>query len=203
MKKIPLYSLATACLIVSAAPATSWAEDAAPPAPPVLQPTMIGPLTANPNPYNIDSGILGKVYFSGVLSGLGQVQNHSQSNSTFGDRSNLTDISNAQVIAQTTEGYVQFYMQAGAYSMPSLGTPYIRSSKAVDNFYGPIPVAYVKLAPTDALSLQVGKLPTLIGAEYTFSFQNPNIERGLLWNQESAIGIVPAAVANLRWVSLP
>ncbi len=32
-----------------------------------------------------------------------------------------------------------------------------------------------------------GRLPTLIGAEYTFSFQNMNIERGLLWNQEPAI----------------
>ena len=26
-----------------------------------------------------------------------------------------------------------------------------------------------------------------MGAEYTFSFQNMNIERGLLWNQENAI----------------
>jgi Putative beta-barrel porin-2, OmpL-like. bbp2 len=30
-------------------------------------------------------------------------------------------------------------------------------------------------------------LPTLIGAEYTFTFQNMNIERGLLWNQEPAV----------------
>jgi hypothetical protein len=27
----------------------------------------------------------------------------------------------------------------------------------------------------------------LIGAEYTFSFENMNIERGLLWNQENAV----------------
>ncbi len=32
-----------------------------------------------------------------------------------------------------------------------------------------------------------GKLPTLIGAEYTFTFENMNIERGLLWNQENAV----------------
>ena len=43
------------------------------------------------------------------------------------------------------------------------------------------------MAPTDAFSIQGGKLPTLIGAEYTFTFQNMNIERGLLWNQEPAI----------------
>ena len=33
----------------------------------------------------------------------------------------------------------------------------------------------------------VGALPTLMGAEYTFDFQNMNIERGLLWNQENAV----------------
>jgi Putative beta-barrel porin-2, OmpL-like. bbp2 len=44
-----------------------------------------------------------------------------------------------------------------------------------------------KLAPTDAFSVEGGKLPTLIGAGYTFSFQNPNTEHSLLWNQEPAI----------------
>src|SRR6185437_732783 len=44
-----------------------------------------------------------------------------------------------------------------------------------------------KLAPSDSFNLEAGKLPTLIGAEYTFTFQNLNIERGLLWNQEPAI----------------
>jgi len=36
------------------------------------------------------------------------------------------------------------------------------------------------------VTIQVGALPTLISAEYTFTFQNMNIERGLLWNQEPA-----------------
>ena len=40
---------------------------------------------------------------------------------------------------------------------------------------------------TDEISVQFGKLPTLIGAEYAFTFQNMNIERGLLWNQEPII----------------
>src|ERR1019366_4888212 len=34
---------------------------------------------------------------------------------------------------------------------------------------------------------EVGRLPTLIGEESSFTFQNMNIERGLLWNQEPAI----------------
>ena len=51
---------------------------------------------------------------------------------------------------------------------------------------GTLPVGYVKLVKGN-FSAEIGELPTLIGAEYTFSFQNLNIERGLLWNQETAI----------------
>ena len=39
----------------------------------------------------------------------------------------------------------------------------------------------------DSFSIEAGKLPTLIGDEYTFTFENMNIERGLLWNQEPAV----------------
>ncbi len=45
----------------------------------------------------------------------------------------------------------------------------------------------MKLQAGKNTSILIGALPTLIGAEYTFSFENVNIERGLLWNQENAI----------------
>src|SRR5260370_1353328 len=51
---------------------------------------------------------------------------------------------------------------------------------------GPFPQGYVKLVKGN-FNVEVGALPTLIGAEYTFSFENMNIERGLLWNQENAV----------------
>jgi hypothetical protein len=57
----------------------------------------------------------------------------------------------------------------------------------MSDFFGPVPVAYVKLVPFKNTSIQIGALPTLIGAEYTFSFENMNVERGLLWNQENAV----------------
>jgi hypothetical protein len=53
--------------------------------------------------------------------------------------------------------------------------------------YGVVPQAYVKVVPADNFSIEAGKLPTLVGAEYTFTFENMNIERGLLWNQEPAV----------------
>jgi hypothetical protein len=68
-----------------------------------------------------------------------------------------------------------------------LGTPYYRSSKVTHDFFGPVPQGFVKLAPNANFSVQAGALPTLQGAEYTFSFENFNIERGLLWNQENAV----------------
>ncbi len=180
--------IALGAALVTSAPALAEDSDqAAPAAAPtsnaMTTPALAGPLAANPNPASFDAGPVGKIYATGVVSGFGQWQ----SNHVPGDRSSQADLSNGQAIIQTTEGLVQFYVQAGAYSLPSLGTGYIRASKAIDDFYGVMPVAYAKLAPTDTFSIQAGKLPTLIGAEYTFTFQNSNIERGLLWNQENAV----------------
>ena len=144
---------------------------------------MTVPLSANPNPTSFDGGPLGKVYVTGAVTGLGLAQ----SNRTPGDNSDLLDVSNGQAIIQTTSGPIQFYIQAGAYSLPSLGASYIKAGSATHDFFSALPVAYVKFAPTAEISFQVGKLPTQIGSEYTFTFQNMNIERGLLWNQEPAI----------------
>lgn len=173
-----------------AAPATAppapgaAAAPAAPPGPTAMSnPTMTGPLVANPNPLKFQADPLGTVYITGVASGLG----FAEGNSFATDRSGQFDISNGQVMVQKTDGLFQFYLQAGIYSLPSLGTPYVRATNVVSDFFGALPVAYAKLAPSDSLSVQIGKLPTLIGAEYTFTFQNMNIERGLLWNQEPAI----------------
>ena len=102
-------------------------------------------------------------------------------------RTSRFDISNGQAVIQNTAGLVQFYAQAGIYSIPALGTAYVPASRLNNLLYGPLPVGYLKLAPNDSFSIQAGKLPTLIGAEYTFTFQNMNIERGLLWNQEPAV----------------
>jgi hypothetical protein len=167
----------------AAAPAA--AEPAAP-TPPVLQPSLSGPLSANPTPINFDAAGAGHVYVTGVASGLGLFQ----SSPVKGDFENNVDLSNGMGIVQTIDGPVQFYMQVGGYSLPALGTNYHitqRTGVVVDNTYGLLPVGYLKVAPTDNFSVQAGELPTLIGAEYTFTFQNMNIERGLLWIQEPAI----------------
>ena len=62
-----------------------------------------------------------------------------------------------------------------------------RRRQSADDSAGPLAQGFIKIVPSDSFSVQAGQLPTLIGAEYTFTFENANIQRGLLWNQENAI----------------
>jgi hypothetical protein len=187
---------AASCPAVAPAPA---------PAPsPVAQATPIPPLTTTPvtgplqwqSPTQFDlSKMLGlnelappvadllKFDINGVVSGIGITQTHPDN----GDRTARVDASNAQIIVQKPDGLIQYYLEVGAYSFPIVGAPYISSGKAVDRLFSPLPVGYLKIAPTSNFSLMAGNLPTLFGAEYSFTFQNMNIERGLLWNQENII----------------
>jgi len=148
---------------------------------------MTFPLVANPNPLKLDAGPLGTVYVTGALSALGLVQNNAGPNICNGcDKSSLLDVSNAQVVVQKTDGNFQFYLEGGGYSFPAVGVPYLRSGDTTDATFGVLPVGYLKLATdSGAFSVEAGKLPTLFGAEYSFTFENPNIERGLLWTQEN------------------
>lgn len=163
--------------------------------PPVLAPSLNGPLKANPDPLHADAGPLGNLYVTGAVSGIGLAQ----SNHFPGDENTRFDISNAHLILQTAEGPVQVYAQLGAYSQPSLGVPYFTAKDIVDDTYGLIPVAYVKFVPSGNFNVQIGKLLTLQGGENTFTFQNFNVQRGLLWNQTNAVNRgVQANYANGR-----
>ena len=171
---------------------------AAPPAAPtspLTAPSLAGPLTLSTNPYNFDAAGLGTLYISGIGSGLllGQTDPTTvflPNGKIKSDNAFAGDVSNFQGIIQKIDGVFQFYVQAGLYSLPALGVNYNVTQKAIsanNNYFGEMPVGYAKIVPTDTFNVMVGKLPTLIGAEYTFTFQNMNIERGLLWNQEPAI----------------
>ncbi|WP_248919953.1 porin [Pseudomonas entomophila] len=154
---------------------------------PLASPSTASTLPVNDNPFALDTKLLGKVYVSGQLSGLGIWQNHVVDAPGNGNDTFRTDLSNAQVEIQTVEGPLQFYLQAGSYALPSLGSAYMKASKATDELYGNLPVGYLKAPIGERFSIMAGSLPTLIGAESTFTFQNINIQRGLLWNQEPAI----------------
>jgi hypothetical protein len=180
---------ASLILGVTAAPAQEKAEQPAtieeqPAAPTAMTtPAMTGPLVANPNPMSFDAGPLGPVYVTGAVSGLGLWQNNK-----FPDQQHSqASLSNGHVFIQKNEGLFQYYIDVGAYTLPVLGAPYFSTATTTGDFYGPVPMAWAKIAPTDAFYIQGGKLPSVIGAENVFTFQNMNIERGLLWAQEPSI----------------
>ena len=93
-------------------------------------PAVTGPLQAAP-PTNIDAGPLGTLAVNGVVSGMGLWQ----SNHVPGDEPTQADLSNGQVFIQKTTGWWQFYVQAGAYDIPSLGLPFVSTDR-----YAPQPL---------------------------------------------------------------
>src|SRR6266403_1319847 len=164
---------------------------------PLPMPSMSGPLQTAV-PHEVEGG---KLAVTGILSGVGWTE----ANHVPGDASTHWDVSNAQIFVQKTTGWWQFYLQGGAYNLPALGTPFLSTVDTVKNIYGPFPQGYLKLVK-GTYSVEVGALPTLIGAEYTFSFENINVERGILWNQENAVnrgvqlnGTFKKLSASLSW----
>ncbi len=159
-----------------------------PEAAPAPYPSMSASLSANPNPAIFNAGPFGMLMVTGVLSGGGFWQSHPAVD-FFGKQNAIGygDITNATVIINKTYGPIQFFIQAGAYSLPAIGVPYVKSRKVDPATFGFIQQGFVRFVFNPAFSLDVGALPTRMGDEYTFTFENLNIQRGLLWNQENAV----------------
>ena len=104
---------------------------------------MTGPLSGLP-PVTFDAGPFGKLAVNGIISGTGLVQGGYRTGS---NESQQAALSNGQVWIQKTDGWWQFYLQAGAYNILSLGTPYLETDQAISNLFGPLPVGFLKLVP--------------------------------------------------------
>ncbi len=120
---------------------------------------------------------------SGALSGLisreaGHSLNLSQS---------AWETSNAFFIVQKNTGMIQFFAQAGHYAINTLGAKTNGASSTEKNSFGAMPHAYVSLNPNENWSIAVGKLLSMPGYENPFTYQNQNIQRGVLENQNNTI----------------
>jgi hypothetical protein len=165
------------------APVAAPAAPAAAPTSPVSTPAMEGPLAVDVKPLSFDIPDFGKIYVTGAVTAIA----FGDSPKFAGEKDAITDLSNAQVFVQKVDGEFQFFLDAGTYSFPTVGVPYTTSGNTNSATFGALPMAFVKWAPTSSFSVIAGKLPTLIGAEYAYTFENMNISRGLLWNQEPLI----------------
>jgi hypothetical protein len=97
------------------------------------------------------------------------------------------DVSNAQLLIQKSEGDLQFFIQTGVYSVPVLGKPIVRTLSNTVDTYGYIPIASISYILNQNWSVTAGKLASMGGYESTMTYQNLNIQRGLLWDQTSSV----------------
>ena len=151
VKNLAVIAVCFGLTLVSSAqdaPATQSPDQAKPaeakpadPAPAALPtPAITGPLQGLP-PAILDAGPFGKIAVNGIVSGTGMWQG----NHVPGDNPTQAALSNGQIFIQKTDGWFQFYLQAGAYTLPSLATPFLATDKTLTNFYGPLPQAFIKL----------------------------------------------------------
>ncbi|HET9393169.1 MAG TPA: outer membrane beta-barrel protein [Candidatus Rubrimentiphilum sp.] len=134
------------------------------------------------------------VTFSGVVSGF---TFHADNPNATGaldtasgaDLATRTQLGNALITIARTTGTFRFSVTAGAYAFPVVGQSINPTFQqfANTNLYGYIPNAYVQYVPDANWTISLGKLPTLIGQENGFTFQNVNVQRGLVWNVEPVV----------------
>ena len=185
LQSIAAAGMSIAVAASAQAPAAAPAAAApAPPAPPAPLSTFVltGPLQWLP-PADFDAGPFGTLSVNGILTGYSLFQY----NEVAGDSSSQATLTNGQIFIQKATGNLQYYVQAGEYALPTIGVPFTNAQNTVSGLYGPVPVAFAKLQVGKTTQFELGQLPTLMGAESTFTYQNFNVERGIVWNQENAV----------------
>lgn len=150
---------------------------------PVIGFVMGDTLQFTPNPLHTSSDSLGDWSIQAIGSGLA----FQQTNPVPGNFGSYSGISNLQVDIQKTDGPITVYLQAGTYAIPSIGIPYARTATNTESTFGYMPEAYVALAMGKDWSISLGKLPSMGGVEATFTYENTNIQRGLLWTQTNSV----------------
>lgn len=153
-------------------------------------PAYGGFIKQNPNPTCLTLGAFGDIYVGGALSGYFYTQSNQYPPllpGIAGDRAARADVSNLMGFIQKADGPFQFYAAFGAYTIPGLGAPIYSAFDQTNLLYSPAPIVFGKYVFSDNWSVQGGRMPTLIGSELPFTFQNLNISRGLLFNQENVI----------------
>ena len=142
-----------------AAAVSAPAEPAADAPAPLSTFVLTGPLQWMP-PATFDAGPLGKLSVNGIVTGFSQFQ----SNHVPGDEGAQATLSNGEIFIQKADGKVQYFIQAGVYTMQALSVPFASAQTTNTNFYGPVPVAYLKVPVGKTTQFLVGSLPTLMGA---------------------------------------
>ncbi len=175
--------------LCAARPALADAHASPSPAPAAATPTP----TPQPSPTGT-SLTLGPLTIDGVLSAFTMFTTNvnaagSLDTASGADLSNRTDISNAFIIVNKSSGTLRYGFAAGAYNIPVVGFALNKTTQTGANtsLYGALPSAYVEYAPSASFNVMAGKLATFTGQESTYTYENANIQRGIIWNIETAV----------------
>lgn len=134
------------------------------------------------------------VSWSGVIRGMETLTTNVNAtgnlrNGGGGDRPSRFNVSSALLTVTRNTGFFRYGASAGVYTLPVVGLSGndTLAPRANANTFGPVPSAYVSINPNDRLSVSAGYLATMIGQENTYTYVNSNIQRGLVWNMETAV----------------
>ncbi len=184
-----LYAcLMTSCVLTSRALADSVAS-------PVPSPTASPSASPVPSPSPSSTSLtLGQLTVDGVASYYAALTSGVNASGAFdtatgADLTSRADVSNAFLIVNKNSGTFRYGFAAGAYNIPVVGFALNKTlaNNANINLYGAVPSVYVEYAPTSSFNLEAGKLATFTGQESTYTYENPNIQRGIIWEIETAV----------------
>ncbi|MBV8164067.1 MAG: outer membrane beta-barrel protein [Candidatus Eremiobacteraeota bacterium] len=199
MKKPHLVARAFACLFVLAVAfgVTARAQASTPTPSPAAAATPAPAASASPSPSPMPTSTslaLGPLSVDGVFSAFslftsGVNATGALDTPTGIDVNNRTDISNVFLIVNKESGTFRYGFAAGAYNIPVVGFALNKTTQdgANTSLYGALPSVYVEFAPNNSFNLQAGKLATMTGQESTYTYEDINIQRGIIWNMEPAV----------------
>lgn len=136
---------------------------------------------STPAPYSVDGAFsLYSAHTSGV-NAAGALDTP-----TGADEDARTDLSNGLVTLAKNTGWFRFGLTAGIYAFPVVGEALNPTVQANANtaLYGYVPSYYVAFVPNANVTVSAGQLATLLGQEDGFTYENIDVQRGLVWAAE-------------------
>jgi hypothetical protein len=136
-----------------------------------------------PKPVDFDGGPLGQLEFSAAGDGYFFLQSGTSSdphNSIAGSKAAGAEINAWMVELNKPTGLFQFTVQLGEYQDINLGASKPTEVNGDRFTTGPLRSAFASIVPTDNFKISVGQVPSLVGYESVYPWNNPSALRTVL-----------------------
>ena len=151
---------------------------------PTASPTPTPAPTASPTPtppYSLHGALSGYSEHTNNVNPAGALDTP-----TGVDLTDRTDVSNALLTLSKNTTQLQGSVTVGAYAFPVVGQAINPTTQQGVNstLYGYVPAYDLAYVPSGNVTVSAGQLATLLGQENGFTYQNYDIQRGLVWAAE-------------------